>query len=72
MQKQDWLGIAYVSLWVIIWGSVGSIIDLPLLEKNIYLAGSLGQVATFSLTGIISSIIAIKLFPTFIKRINSD
>mgnify|MGYP001369480442 CR=1 FL=1 len=70
MKKEDWLGIAYVSAWVIIWGSAGSLIDLPLLESNVYLPGSLGQIATFTLSGIVSSIIAIYLFPNFIERFN--
>ncbi len=67
MQKKDFLGIAYVSVWVIIWGSVGSLIDFPLLENNIYTAGSLGQIITFTLSAIVSAIIAIYFFPKLIK-----
>ncbi len=63
MQKKDWFGILYVSIWVIIWGSVGSLIDLPLLNTEVYFAGSLGQLATFLLTALISLLIAVILYP---------
>ena len=72
MKKEDWLAIAYVSIWVIIWGSIGSLIDFPLLKSNVYVAGSLGQITTFILSGIISSITAIFLFPKFIERFNKN
>ncbi len=70
MSKKDLFGIIYVSIWVIIWGSIGSIIDFPLLENNIYVAGSLGQITTFVAAGLISSITAILIFPTLTKKFN--
>ena len=72
MQKSDFLGIAYVSIWIIIWGSIGSFIDYPLLENNFYVAGSLGQISTFTLFGLISTITAILLFPKFTKQFDKD
>ena len=44
-------GVLYVSLLVIIWGTLGSFIDFPLLAAGLYLPGSLGQALTFVLTG---------------------
>ena len=53
--------ILYISVWVIIWGTLGSFIDYPLYKNKIYLEGSIYQYLTFIITGIISIIIA-KLF----------
>ena len=63
MKKKDFFGIIYVSSLIIIWGSIGSLIDYPLLKSSIYIEGSIGQACTFLLTGIIFSIIGKKLFP---------
>ena len=46
----------YISVWVIIWGSIASLIDLPFLKNEIYNEGELGQYVTFSITAIISII----------------
>ena len=62
MTKQDWFGIFYVSVWIIIWGSIGSVIDLPLLNRGIYLPGSIGQAITFTVTGMGSILLAILVF----------
>ena len=62
MNKKTLVGVSYVSAWVIIWGTVGSIIDFYFLQ-NTYLPGSLGQFLTFIITAAISSIAAIYLFP---------
>ena len=72
MSKKDWLGIAYVSILVMVWGTVGSVIDYPLLQKNIYQAGSFGQISTFLIIGIISTILGIILFPKFIESFQKD
>ncbi len=69
MSRKDWIGIAYVSTWVIIWGTFGSLIDYPLLQKSIYNAGSIGQLTTFSLTAIICIIMAIIIFPKVRDRL---
>jgi len=44
----------YISVWVIIWGTLGSLIDYPLYKNKIYLEGSIYQYLTFAITGIIS------------------
>ena len=54
--------ILYISVWVIIWGSIASLIDLPFLKNGIYTEGDLGQYLSFSLTAIISIISAKNLF----------
>tara|TARA_Y100001968_G_scaffold316653_1_gene344769 strand:- start:34 stop:246 length:213 start_codon:yes stop_codon:yes gene_type:complete len=70
MNKQTVLGISYVSAWVIIWGTIGSLIDFYFLQ-NTYLPGSLGQFLTFIITAIISLIAAIYLFPIINKKFTS-
>ena len=52
----------YISAWVIIWGSIASLIDLPFLKNGIYSEGDLGQYLTFSLTAMISIICAKNIF----------
>jgi len=44
----------YISVWVIIWGTLGSLIDFPLYKNKIYLEGSIYQYLTFTVTAIIS------------------
>ena len=63
MNKKTLIGVSYVSTWVIIWGTLGSLIDFYFLQ-NTYLPGSIGQFATFIITAFLSSIIAIYIFPT--------
>ena len=63
MNKKTLIGISYVSAWIIIWGTIGSLIDFYFLQ-NTYLPGSLGQFSTFIVTAIISSIVAVYMFPT--------
>ena len=48
----------YISLWVIIWGTFGSLIDYPLYKSKIYLEGSVYQYLTFTVTAVISIIFA--------------
>ena len=67
MNKKTLVGVSYVSAWVIIWGTVGSIIDFYFLQ-NTYLPGSLGQFLTFIITAFISSIAAIYMFSTINKK----
>ena len=50
--------ILYISVWVIIWGTLGSFIDYPLYKNKIYLEGSIYQYLTFTVTAIISMISA--------------
>jgi hypothetical protein len=51
----------YVSVWVIIWGTVGSLVDFPLYKNKIYSEGSIYQYLTFTVTAIIS-ILSAKFF----------
>ena len=67
MNKKTLIGIAYVSAWVMIWGTIGSFIDFYFLQ-NTYLPGSSGQFLTFIITAIISSIAAIYIFPLINKK----
>tara|TARA_Y100001968_G_C18965420_1_gene529759 strand:+ start:318 stop:530 length:213 start_codon:yes stop_codon:yes gene_type:complete len=68
MSKKTLIGISYVSAWIIIWGTIGSLIDFYLLQ-NTYLPGSLGQFLTFIITAFISTIIAVIMFPTINKKL---
>ena len=58
--------VLYISVWVIIWGSIASLIDLPFLNNGIYKEGGLGQYLTFSFTALISIVTAKNIF----NRIN--
>ena len=51
----------YISVWVIIWGTLGSFLDYPLYKNKIYLEGSIYQYLTFAITAIIS-IVSAKFF----------
>ena len=63
MSKKTLVGVSYVSAWIIIWGTIGSLIDFYFLQ-NTYVPGSLGQFSTFIITAIISLITAIYMFST--------
>jgi len=56
----------YISAWVIIWGTIGSLIDYPLYKSDIYQEGSIYQYLTFTITAILS-IITAKFFYKKIK-----
>ena len=58
--------ILYISTWIIIWGSIASLIDFPFLKSGYYVEGSLGQYLTFTTTAI-ASIIAAKTIFKWIK-----
>ncbi|WP_461556285.1 hypothetical protein [Synechococcus sp.] len=59
--------VAYVSVWVLIWGIAASLADLVLLNRDIYSSGSLGQVITFSSYGAASVVLAFKLAKRFLN-----
>ena len=48
----------YISVWVIIWGTLGSFIDYPLYKNKIYLEGSIYQYLTFAVSAMISIVCA--------------
>ena len=52
----------YISAWVIIWGTLGSLIDYPLYKNKIYLEGSIYQYLTFTITALISILSAKLLY----------
>ena len=52
----------YISVWIIIWGSIASLIDLPFLKIGIYGEGDIGQYLTFSFTAMIAVILAKNIF----------
>ena len=68
MSKKTVVGISYVSAWIIIWGTIGSFIDFYFLQ-TIYLPGSLGQFLTFIITALISTVVAINIFPAINKKL---
>ena len=70
MNKKTIVGVSYVSTWIIIWGTVGSLIDFYFLQ-NTYLPGSVGQFSTFIITAFISSITAIYVFPAIKNKLMS-
>ena len=61
-ENKNFKVILYISSWVIIWGSVGSLIDYPLYKAEIYSEGSIWQYLTFTITGIISFFIGLKIY----------
>ncbi len=58
--------ILYISAWVMIWGTIGSLVDYPLYKNNVYQEGSFYQFLTFTISAILS-IIGAKYFYTRIK-----
>jgi hypothetical protein len=59
-------GVAYVSVWVLIWGTVASLADYVLLERTAYAAGSTGQAITFVTYGIAAVVLAVRLSGRFL------
>jgi len=41
-------GVAYVSVWVLLWGTAASVAAFVLLERGAYAAGTTGQGVTFA------------------------
>ena len=68
MNKKTLVGVSYVSAWIIIWGTIGSLIDFYFLQDT-YLPGSLGQFSTFIITAIITSIVATYIFPIINEKL---
>ncbi|MEB3320661.1 MAG: hypothetical protein VKI63_06965 [Cyanobium sp.] len=60
-------GIAYGSAWVLIWGTVASVVDLVLLEREVYAAGSEGQLLTFASYGLAATVLAARLSGRFLQ-----
>ena len=47
---------------ILIWGTLGSFVDYPLLQKEIYQPSSFGQLSTFLAVGLLTILIAVVLF----------
>lgn len=60
-------GVAYVSVWVVLWGTAASVADAVLLERAAYETGSLGQAVTFASYGIATVVLAVRLSKRFLK-----
>lgn len=60
-------GIAYVSVWVLLWGTAASLADFVLLERGAYAAGTSGQAITFVSYGVAAVVLAVRLSGRFIK-----
>ncbi|WP_320664020.1 hypothetical protein [Prochlorococcus sp. MIT 1223] len=69
MKKDILLGILYVSCLIVIWGSIGSLIDYAFLQRNLYTEGSLGQLSTFSISGLLFTVLGIQSFSIIKERI---
>jgi len=61
-------GVAYVSGWVLFWGTAASITDFVLLEREVYPAGTAGQAITFAAYAIATVVLAVRLAPRFLGR----
>ena len=60
-------GIAYVSVWVLLWGTAASLADFVLLERGAYAAGTAGQVITFASYGMAAVVLAVRLSGRFLN-----
>lgn len=67
-----WKGIAYVSVWVLLWGTAGSLADVVLLERGAYAAGSAGQAITFASYGLAAVVLAVRLSRRFLGEKDSQ
>jgi hypothetical protein len=60
-------GVAYVSVWVMLWGTAASLADFVLLQRDVYAGGSSGQAITFAVYGIAAAVLAVRLAARFLK-----
>ncbi|MEX1323466.1 MAG: hypothetical protein AB1Z21_04635 [Synechococcaceae cyanobacterium] len=65
--NQTLKGVAYVSVWVLLWGTASSLADFVLLERGAYDAGTSGQLVTFVSYGIASVVLAVRLSRRFLR-----
>ena len=65
--NQTLKGVAYVSVWVLLWGTASSLADFVLLERGAYDAGTSGQLVTFVSYGIASVVLAVRLSGRFLN-----
>ncbi len=65
-------GITYVSTWVVIWGTVASLMDWMLLTGEVYETGTSGQALTFVAYGAASVVMAVRFAPRFLAEDSND
>ncbi len=65
-------GVTYVSVWVVIWGTVASLMDWMLLTGEVYASGSSGQVVTFVAYGAATAVLATRFAARFLQSAGAD
>jgi hypothetical protein len=60
-------GVAYVSVWVLLWGTAASLADTVLLQRSAYAPGTAGQAVTFASYGLAAVVLAVRLAGRFLK-----
>ena len=65
-------GVVYVSVWVVIWGTVASLMDWLLLEGEVYVTGSSGQAVTFIAYGAATIVLATRFSSRFLVSAGHD
>ena len=66
--NQTLRGVAYVSVWVLLWGTAASLADVVLLQRGAYATGTPGQAVTFASYGIATMVLAVRLAGRFLKQ----
>ena len=70
--NQTLRGITYVSVWVVLWGTVASLMDWMLLTGEVYETGTSGQALTFIAYGAASVVMATRFAPRFLGEANDS
>ena len=65
-------GVAYVSGWVVIWGTVASLMDWMLLTGEVYETASAGQAVTFIAYGAATVVLATRFSGRFLEGSDSE
>jgi hypothetical protein len=60
-------GVVYVSVWVLIWGTLASVADAILLGRGAYETGTSGQALTFAAYGVAAVVLAIRYAPRYLN-----
>jgi hypothetical protein len=59
-------GLAYVSVWVLLWGTAASLADAVLLQREAYEPGTAAQAVTFASYGVAAVVLAVRLAGRFL------
>ena len=70
--NQTLRGITYVLVWVVIWGTVASLMDWMLLAGEVYDTGTSGQAVTFIAYGAATVVLATRFSSRFLSSGNTD